>query len=339
MTVTFNAPWAAGPPLSRRAMRLVLVSLALLACDRGEPSAQSPSSPSAHRRSEGARASAPMVDGAPQETVMIEPRSADAPKTAVDEGKIPLDYPVVASAARPGSYVLAPPREWIEQAFERGAEAQSFVYYGGWLRETGARSSRVEYLTGRKAVVPNSMIIAIRPRTTAQPGDIVLTSWASGAALQRAIVIDGGAPERPRVRYLDLELESASGWGKRADTLRENTFHTLDKPGEVGTTVACQDGPRRTHWIITHRSQRKMLVLGFAGRLRVFDEDACRPLPLVPKLAAGDQAMVPVLGAFVAARVSRVEPQIGRVFVRVRSAGKDEERAPSFTNVAPPFEN
>src|SRR5690606_30478353 len=115
---------------------------------------------------------------------------------------------------------------------EKGGEKQTFIYYGGWMREPGPAASLVETLTKRTSTIPNALLIAIPPGQHAKPGELVLTSWASGTGMQRAVVVEGGSESSPKVRYLDMSLDNATGWGEREDTLPENTFRKLDTAGE-----------------------------------------------------------------------------------------------------------
>lgn len=251
-----------------------------------------------------------------------------------DQAKIPFDFPVVETLAKPGDHVLAPPRSFLDDALEGGAEHQTFIYYGGILKERGQFVSEVETLTHQIVTLPNSLIIAIRPGEAAAPGDIVLTSWASGSGMQRAIVVEGGAAKEPLVRYLDMNLENPSGWGKKTDRLGANTFHKLTKAGEVGTTVVCKRDGRPTRQVVVRRAGSRVLGLGFAGKLRAWSDPDCHPLPIRPKLKVGEEIFVPLFAGFVKATVKRVEPEIGRVFARYSVGDQKQEEGFSLLEVA-----
>lgn len=259
---------------------------------------------------------------------------AGAPAREHAPGAVPFDYPAVSTTAKKGDYVLAPPAKWIAKAFKTGGGKQSFIYYGGWMLEPGEKTSRIKTLDGVTSMIPNSLIIPIPAGGSAKPGDIVLTTWQSGSGLQRAIVVDGGKPDQPKVRYLDLGLDNPSGWGKHVDTLKKNTFAKLEHSGQVGATAACTAGTARTRWIITNVAGDKLLAIGFAGKMHVFKRSDCKDLPIKPKLRAGDKVMVPLVDGYVEGHVEKIDAAIGRVWARYAFAGKDEERAFSFTNVA-----
>lgn len=295
--------------------------------------------PGCHRQSEQP-APATTKPGPPHESAKpAEPPRKE--KTQAPEhtpGQVPFDYPAVPTRAKKGDYVLAPSHNSIVEAFDNGGDNQTFIYNGGWMLEPGDKASRIKTLTGITSTIPNAMIIPVASGGTAKPGDVLLTTWQSGSGMQRAIVVDGGKAVAPRVRYLDLALDNASGWGKQVDTLKANTFIKLAHPGQVGATVACRTGARRTRWIITNIAGDKLLVIGFAGKMRVFGRKDCDKIPIKPKLHAGDQVMVPAIGGYIGGRVVKVDAAIGRVWARYQSGGKDKEEAFSFTNVAKKLE-
>ncbi|HLV22727.1 MAG TPA: hypothetical protein VKZ49_17675 [Polyangiaceae bacterium] len=245
------------------------------------------------------------------------PTSATSPAAApapVDDDLVPLpfEYPTVTLTAPVGSAVLAPPRGFLDEALERGVAAQTFVYYAGRLLRTGPRSSLIELRSGRRHTLPNALVIPLGPPAAAEPGDSVLTAWLSGAGMQRAQVVAGGTPQSPRVRYLDIDPDAASS---QEEQLPPGSFRVLESAGEVGTSVACQEGRQHAHFVVTHRGEQQMLGLGYAGRLVVLDPKRCRALALRPKLAPGSAVFVPLLGRFTAATVRGVEEKAGRALV------------------------
>jgi hypothetical protein len=259
---------------------------------------------------------------------------APEPASKREAGAVPFEFPAVKPRSKQGDFVLAPSKGWIEEAFEKGADKQPFIFYGAWMSEPGERASVIRTLPGQRVTIPNAMIIPVGSGESAKPGDIVLTAWSSGSGMQRAIVV-GGTPKEPSVRYLDLELDSPSGWGKKEDTLKENTFHVLSKPGEPGTTVACKEGERHTRYVIVTEADGKLLGVGFAGKMKVLPRTSCKNVPIAPKPKVGDTIWVPVIGAYSEAKVTKVDEKIGRVWVKHEFGGKDTDEAFAFTNVMP----
>ena len=251
-----------------------------------------------------------------------------------EDGRLPFEYSTGKMEANPGDVVLAPPRQWIDNALERGVAQQTFVYFRAELVEAGHRGSLVRTPSGRLEPIPNALIIRIPPGGRANPGDIVLTAWKAGTGLQRAIVLPGGTPTAPLVHYLDLEYEHPSGVGKESDTLDPNTFVALQRPGEVGTTAACGPHELLRHYIITHTTGDRMIGLGFSGRLRVLNRSDCRLLDLKTRVEEGP-ILVPVLGQFIRAHPRHYDKKLGRVFVRYNTGKESIETAFGIVNVAP----
>jgi hypothetical protein len=259
---------------------------------------------------------------------------APEPGSQREAGAVPFEFPAVKARSKQGDFVLAPSKGWIEEAFAKGADKQPFIFYGAWMLEPGEKASVLRTLPGQRVTIPNAMIIPVGTGESAKTGDIVLTAWASGSGMQRAIVV-GGAPAEPSVRYLDLELDSPSGWGKKEDTLKPNTFHVLTKAGEPGTTVACKEGERHTRFVIVTEADGKLLGVGFAGKMKVLPRATCKNVPIAPKVKVGDTVFVPVIGAFTEAKVTKVDEKIGRVWVKHEFGGQDTDEAFAFTNVLP----
>lgn len=249
-------------------------------------------------------------------------------------GDNPFGFASLPLQARAGDYALVPSKTAIDGAFEQGASEQTFVYLGAHLEEISDRESRVRWLTQQQAFVANALIVPIRGQERAKPGDVVLTSWASGSGLQRAIVVSGGSSESPQVRYLDFVIEDTPARADEVDTLPPNTFHVLRKPGEPGTTLACVRDNRAEHLVLIKRASPRILGLGFAGRLHVLEERQCVPAPIAPAVALGDAVFVPHVGRFWPAQVEKIDRPSGRVHVRHHFAGEERRAAVGFTNVA-----
>lgn len=248
---------------------------------------------------------------------------AGASVSAPTPGTIPLDYPVVTTTAKVGDWVLTPPRLWLDQAFEKGVQSQTFIFYAATMVKPGPAESTVKDLMGKESTMPNSLIVPIRRGQKAAVGDILLTWWQSGSGMQKSIVIPGGTATEPKVLHLDISYENPAGVGKKPDTLKPDTFHRLGKALEPGTMMTFQDGPFWKVGQVLNRTPDKTLYLGFAGRIGVAPSKACRALPIRPQaLKAGAQVMArSSLGSLQPARVAKVEPAIGRVFVTFPKGG------------------
>ncbi len=231
------------------------------------------------------------------------------------KGEIPWDYPIVETTAKEGDYIIAPPLEWIENAFKD--ETTTLIYYGGWMREPGPAESKIETLTGSEVIIPNAMIIPIKSGETVEKGDIILTTWQSGSGMERAIVI-GGSPKEPEVLYLDMDYDNPAGIAQEVDKLEPNTFHKL-KGGmlEVGGVVAVKDeSGSYSRVIATNIAEDRVLTIGFAGKIAVYKKEQCYVLPIRPDVKKGDKVFIPFVGSFQEATVQKVDKKIGRVFTK-----------------------
>ena len=229
--------------------------------------------------------------------------------------------------------MLSPSKAFVERAFQRGGERSTFIFYGSRLLAPGVRQSKLRQVTS-EVEIPNALIIPIRRGEQAQPGDIVLTHWQSGSGMQRAMVVKGGTPTEPAVRYLDITLDNPSGAGRKVDRCKPDTFHKLSRDGEVGAAVACKEGRRRKRYRVIHRAGEQLLGLGFAGRMKVLRQADCTSLPIRPEVAPGARVEVPHMGSMRPATVKKVEPEIGRVHVELTFGGRTELLAAPFGDVA-----
>lgn len=245
---------------------------------------------------------------------------------------LPFPYPTVPTTARGGESVLVPPARWVRNAGAGGARTQSFVYFLARMVAPGAAASVVQVAGGSLEAVPNAVIIPLPRGERATVRDLVLTVWATGTGMQRAIVVKGGTPESPRVAYLDIDYDQPSGAGKRAETIPPGSFRRLSTAGDVGTSIECDESGRRVHYVLVHRTTEHWLGLGFGGRLRPLEPSRCRPMPLLPRIEAGP-LLVPVLGVMTPARARAYEADIGRVFVRYEADERDHDSAVGIVDV------
>jgi hypothetical protein len=240
-----------------------------------------------------------------------------------------------------GDFVLAPSPATLEQAFEHGPDEQTFVYFGAVVEELGPLETRVRFLTHERRTLPNALIVPIRRGALASPGDVLLTSRATGSGLARAIAV-GGDPASPRVKYLDPALraellpttELAPSTAALDDSLPRDTFHVVREPGEPGSTLACSSEANVEPAIALKRIEERWLVLGFAGRLRVFPVSACRALPITLPVQTGQKLWFPLLAGFAQGSVQRVDTQAGRVWLKFEVAGDAREVGVGVTNLA-----
>ncbi len=244
------------------------------------------------------------------------PTASARPGTLVrhgDAARLPVSLPEVNAPASAGQPVLAPPREILDAALDVSVDGQPFVFLAATMLEPGQDASVVGTKSGRRDLVPNALIVPLGGRA-AKVGDLVVTSWHSGSGLQRALVTDARDALRPTVRYLDLPLDSPTGWGRRTEAVAAGAFRVLE-PGAPGSTLACKSGKEWSRQVVISAVGDARLVVGFAGRLAVVKKADCRALALRPRLELGKEVFAPVRGLFVRAKLLGLDADSGRATV------------------------
>lgn len=267
--------------------------------------------------------------------------STDSNAPTLNPGEIPFEaFPTVPTTAKQGEYVLCPSYAWIQDAITKGPDKVTFIFYAQRMVASGEVESEIDFSSSTgKRKVPNPYIIPIPAGQTAQTGDIILTWWQSGSGMKRAIVVEASDPRAPTVRYLDIDYDNPAKSrdgkttiGQMDEKIKPDTFVKLNNEWEPGTVVAARDGRRQKHAHVIRVAGDKVFVLGFAGKMKVYDKADCTPLPLVPDVKSGDSVKVPFAGGFTDATVNRVDSKIGRVFVTIGVTKKEE--AIAFGDVA-----
>lgn len=246
-------------------------------------------------------------------------------------------FPDVAITAKSGEYVLVPSWNWIEAGAGPDAHKTSFIFYHQKMIAPAVAASTVQFMREQHEV-PNSYIVAIAAGGRANAGDIVLTWWQSGSGMQRAIVVRADDPARPVVRYLDIAYDNpakspdkSTTIGRMDEALAVDSFVPL-MAGAPGSIFRCLDaGKPVRRQLIAQAADGRQLMSAHAGRLAIHAPGECESTPLKPDVQPGAMAWVEFAGTFVQARVTRIEPAIGRVFVEL--FGK--ERAIAFGDVIP----
>jgi hypothetical protein len=247
------------------------------------------------------------------------------------------DFPAVETAAKTGETVLVPSYLWLQEATANGADKVTMIWYHQTMNAPGAEMSDVKFMSDTRKV-PNAYIVAIAPNGTAKKGDIVLTWWQSGSGMQRAIVVDDAVPTEPVVRYLDIDYDNPAKSrdgktpiGQMEEKLKPNSFVKINAPFDPGTIVAVQEGADQKSAQVIRVAGDKVFVNGFAGRIAVVEKSRCTPFPLTSSAKVGDKVKAVWVGTLKDGTVTKVEPAIGRVFIKFDVDGK--ERAVSFGEV------
>ncbi len=252
-------------------------------------------------------------------------------------GEIPFDFPIVATFAKSGEYVLAPSFSFIESAWT--GESSSFIFYSRKCIEVGDIES-ILYEIGDEVVIPNSLIIPIPAGETVSNGDIVLTWWQSGSGMNRAIIVDATNTESPIAKYLDIDFDNPATnengvlIGQMDEKLEPNTFTKITSEWQAGTSIAVLENGNYSHYKVIRIENEKVLASGWAGKLKVFQKSDCIAIPVKLDLSVGDKVQIPYIGSFTNGIVKKYDAKIGRVFVEITFAGQTEYIVVSVGDVA-----
>ncbi len=322
-------------PLKRLSV-LVLLALLSVGCNQSTdtPSAPATSAATANAATPSGKTTAKTTAVGTKGPKKAAPSTTEsaAPPAERKPGELPFEYGTSKTDAKAGDFVLAPAKSVIERSFK--AKVPSYIYYGATMVEPGEVQSKIQTLTKKEYMVPNTLIVPVGGDYSANVGDTLLTRWEGGSGMQRAYVVDVDAKEKvPVVRFLDIHLNSPSKWGTRDAKLKPGRFRPLSKEGQVGTSVAYQERGQWRHGVIMHKLDGKMLVRSWAGRMSVVKEGDGKLLPIKPEAKAGQKVWVPAFGTFKEATVSKMDSKIGRVFAKYRMAGKEKEEGFAFGDV------
>lgn len=256
------------------------------------------------------------VNAAKQDSVVTEAEATPAQPNPFKE------FPSAATVAKAGDVVLIPSYNWMMDGTTKGNDQTTYIYYDAKMAAPGDVNSKITYLFDGEKEVPNYMIIPIPAGGTAKKGDVVLTWWQSGSGMMRAIVTDDKNPAEPEVNYIDLDWNNPAknsenvGIGQMKEKIKPNTFVVLSSEWAPGTGVAVNDGGNYKNWKVCSVQGDKVLCIGFAGRMQMFDKSACTPMPIVPNVKAGDRVQAPWVGTMYNCTVKKVMKDMGRVVVK-----------------------
>ncbi|HOE39769.1 MAG TPA: hypothetical protein PLG05_09725 [Bacteroidales bacterium] len=263
----------------------------------------------------GTKPSSDNTDATVKDTTETEVTTEEVVK--VDPFK---DFPKGNIIAQAGDYVLTPSLTWQIDATKKGPESQTFIFYSAKMSEPGNEYSVIDFTFDDDTEIPNYMIIPIRSDESVKVGDIVLTWWQSGSGMHRAIVTKASDPKAPEVNYIDIDWDNSStnkdgvGIGQMTEKIEPNTFHVLKNKWEAGTSVAVKVDNDYKVATIVNVSGDKVLTIGWAGSMKIYDKNDCVALDVIPNVKIGDEVQAPWVGKFVKTKVVKVDKKFGRVW-------------------------
>lgn len=196
---------------------------------------------------------------------------------------------------------------------------ETYIFYSTTVKSVGETTSKVSDF-GSEVEMPNALIIPLPSGQKAQKGDILLTWWQTGSGMERAIVKDASNPESPKVDYLDLSYKD-DGTGFAQDHANEqikpNTFTVLkDGEWQPGAQIVVTGDGSYEAGVLINCTDDKVLLKGFAGKIKVFKRSACKVVPLKQNLKAGDEVMAIFTSSYKTGyKIKKIDEKVGRVWV------------------------
>ena len=196
---------------------------------------------------------------------------------------------------------------------------ETYIFYNTTVKSVGETTSMVSDF-GSEVEMPNALIIPLPGGQKAKKGDILLTWWQSGSGMERAIVTDTSNPESPKVDYLDLSYKD-DGTGFAQDHANEqikpNTFTVLkDGEWQPGAQIVVTGDGSYEAGVLVNCTDDKVLLKGFAGKIKVFKRSACKVVPLKQNLKVGDEVMAIFTSSYKTGyKIKKIDEKVGRVWV------------------------
>ena len=212
------------------------------------------------------------------------------------------------------------------------------IWYQQTMSAPDKEMSEVQFMSDKRRV-PNAYIVPIPAGATAKKGDIVLTWWQSGSGMQRAMVVDDANPTEPVVRYLDISYDNPAksrdgktGIGQMEEKLKPNTFVKINNQFEPGTSIVVQDGANMKKAQVIRVAGDKIFTTSPSGKIAVYEKARCTPMPIKSAARVGETVKAVWASMWIKdGTVTKVDPRIGRVFVKFGT--DDKETAVAFGDV------
>ncbi len=249
------------------------------------------------------------------------PASPEAkPAVTLKPGEVPFDgMSNVGTTAKAGEHILCLDARAAQEIASKPIADASGIFYNRKMSAPGEFESEIDDF-GKKVMVPNAYIIALPKGQKAKVGDIVLTWWQSGGGMFRAIVTEAANPAEPTVRYLGMSPRE-----DKSDKLKPDTFVVLKDAWQPGSMVAAKtaDGKTEAAMIIRVNGD-KVLIRGFAGKMKVVPKADLTPVPSNPNVKAGDKVKAAFFANFDDGVVVSVDAAAGKITVK-KEPGTDQK--------------
>ncbi|HRI02450.1 MAG TPA: hypothetical protein PLL77_01795 [Pyrinomonadaceae bacterium] len=259
-------------------------------------------------------------------TAKAAEKKEEKPAVTLKPGEVPFDgMSNVATTAKAGEIVLTIDESKIAE-IAGGAKDPTAIYQNRVMVTPGELESEVEDSFKKKYKVANAYIIAVPKGQKAKVGDVVLTWWQSGGGMMRGYVTDAANPAEPTVRYLGMSPRE-----DKSDKLKPDSFIVVNSEWAPGAPVLSKDANGTEFAYVLRVNGDKVLISGFARKLRVRAKADLTPIPYKPAFKVGDEVKAAFFASFDPATVVAIDPKAGKVTVK-RKTG-DEQKDLDFGEV------
>lgn len=257
--------------------------------------------------------------------------TAKAPETkpaapALKPGEVPFEgMSNVGTTAKAGDIVLTVDEKKIAEIAAEPKDPTA-IFQNRVMVTPGEFESEVEDSFKTKYKVPNAYIIAIPKGQKAKNGDVVLTWWQSGGGMMRGYVTDAGNGTEPTVRYLGMSPRE-----DKSDKLKPDSFIVVNNEWAPGAAVMSKDANGTEFAYVLRVNGDKVLLSGFARKLRLRSKSDLTPISYKPAFKVGDEVKASFMSSFDPATVVSIDTAAGKV--KVKRIRPEEEKDLDFGEV------
>lgn len=144
--------------------------------------------------------------------------------------------------------------------------------------------------------------------------------------MMRGYVTEAANPAEPTVRYLGMSPRE-----DKSDKLKPDSFIVVNNEWAPGAPVLSKDANGTEFAYVLRVNGDKVLISGFARKLRVRAKADLTPIPYKPAFKVGDEVKAAFFASFDPATVVAIDPKAGKVTVK-RKTG-DEQKDLDFGEV------
>lgn len=240
------------------------------------------------------------------------PASPEAkPAVTLKPGEVPFDgMSNVGTTAKAGEIVLTVDEKKINEIAAEPKDPTA-IFQNRVMVTPGEFESEVEDSFKTKYKVPNAYIIAVPKGQKAKTGDVVLTWWQSGGGMMRGFVTDAGNGTEPTVRYLGMSPRE-----DKSDKLKPDSFVVVNSEWAPGAAVMSKDANGTEFAYVLRVNGDKVLLSGFARKLRLRSKADLTPISYKPTFKVGDEVKASFMSSFDPATVVAIDPKTGKVTVK-----------------------